>query len=105
MGNVEALALYRRIGVECHVQSVAGGHDWTRQTAATQPAQLASTRVVSVEDFQTIVRAFHVRLQLKVIERLRVYYREPLLSHDRHISALIHRSLTGCYNLATGCYH
>ena len=80
MGDVEALALNGRVGVEGHVQSVAGGRDWVRQTAAAQSSQLASARVVSVEDFQTVVRAFHVRLQLKVIERLRAHPRMGIIT-------------------------
>ena len=71
VGDIEALSLYRRVGVERHVQPVVSGHDRVRQTAATQPSQLASASVVSVEDFQTVIRALHVRFQLEVVERLR----------------------------------
>ena len=73
MGDVEALALYGRIRIEGHVQTVAGRHDRVRQTAATQSTQLAAVGVVTVEDFQTVVRALHVRLELEVVECLRVY--------------------------------
>ena len=70
MGDVEALALDGRVGVEGHVQSVAGRHDRVRQTAAAQSGQLARARVRPVEDLQPVVRALHVRLQFEVVERL-----------------------------------
>jgi len=70
MGDVEALALYGSIRIEGHVQTVAGRHDRVRQTAATQSTQLAAVGVVTVEDFQTVVRALHVRLELEVVESL-----------------------------------
>jgi len=73
MGDVEALALYGRVRVEGHVQTVSGRHDRVRQTAAAQSSQLAAAGVVTVEDFQTVIRALHVRLKLEVVERLRVY--------------------------------
>lgn len=72
MGNIEALALHRGIGVESHVEPVAGGDDWVWKTAATQSAELTGASAVPVEDFQTIVGALHVRFQFKVVERLHV---------------------------------
>lgn len=71
MSDVKAFTLYRRVSVEGHVKSVAGGHYRVGQSAAAQTTKLTSTHVISVEDLQTVVRALHVRLQLKVIERLR----------------------------------
>ena len=70
MGNVEALALYGCVGVERHVEPAAGGHDRARQTTAAQPSQLTRARILAVEDLQSIVRAFHVRFQFEVVERL-----------------------------------
>jgi len=78
--NVEALALYGRVGVERHIEPVAAGNDWVGQSAAAQPAQLARARVVSVEDFQTVVRALHVRFQLEVVECLCVGHHHAILT-------------------------
>jgi len=70
MRDVESFALYRRVRVERHVQSIAGRYDRVWQTAATQSTQLTSARVIAVKDLQTVIRALHVCFQLEVVERL-----------------------------------